>query len=152
MRRVQGRQLLAFVLGTGLATAGFTVGAAWAGHSATSNTITACAEKSDGGLYLFDRGKQKDGCKKGDETVTWGVTGPQGPQGATGPQGPAGQDGAPGAKGDPGPAGSFQNARSSNGLFTVTFGDRGITLKGPQGSVVVDRRGAHVLTISGATP
>lgn len=146
MRRVQGRQLLAFVLGTGLATAGFTVGAAWAGHSATSNTITACATKGDGGLYLFDRGKQKDGCKKGDETVTWGITGPQGPQGETGPQGPAGP------KGDQGPAGTFQNAKSPNGLFTVSFGDRGITLKGPLARVVVDSRGAHVITISGATP
>ena len=149
MRRVPGRQLLAFVLGTGLATAGFTVGPAWAGHSATSNTITACEARSDGGLYLFDRGKQKDGCRRGDATVTWGITGPQGPQGETGPQGPAGPAGA---KGDQGPAGSFGNARSSNGLFTVSFGDRGITLKGPQGRVVVDRGGVHVITISGATP
>ena len=149
MRRLPGRQLLAFVLGSGLATAGFTVGAAWAGHSATSNTITACANKADGNLYLFDRGKQKDGCKRGDETVTWGITGPQGPQGATGPQGPIGPAGQ---KGDPGPAGSFQNAHSPNGLFTVSFGDRGITLKGPLGKVVVDRDGAHVITISGATP
>lgn len=149
MRGVHGRQALSFVLGAGLATTGFAVGAAWAAHGATSNTITACENRGDGSLYLFDRGRQKDGCRRNDATVTWGVTGPQGPQGATGPEGPPGSKGDPGAAGPPG---SINAARSSNGLFTVSFGDRGITLKGPQGSVVVDRGGAHVLTISGATP
>jgi hypothetical protein len=96
---------------------------------------------------LFDRGKQKDGCRKGDQTVTWNVVGPTGPQGPTGATGPQGPQGAKGDKGDPG---TFSNAVSPNGLYTVVFGDRGVTLKGPAGSLVVDRQGARIVTISGA--
>jgi len=147
MRRLLRRQVLAYVLGLATALAGFAVGAAWAGRSADTNTITACASKNDGSLYLFTHGKKRDGCDKGDSTVTWGITVPQGPIGPTGPQGPQGAAGAKGDKGDPG---TFSNAVSPNGLYTVSFGDRGITLKGPAGSVTVSRQGAHILTISGA--
>jgi collagen triple helix repeat protein len=147
MRRLLRRQVLAYVLGLATALAGFAVGAAWAGHTADSNTITACADKNDGSLYLFTHGKKRDGCDKGDSTVTWGITGPQGPIGPTGPQGPQGEKGD---KGDTGAPGTFSKSVSPNGLYTVSAGDRGITLKGPAGSVVVDRQGAHVFTISGA--
>jgi hypothetical protein len=42
---------------------------------------------------------------------------------------------------------------SPNGLFTVTLSNLGITLKGPQGSFVVDLRGARMNTVgSAATP
>src|SRR6478609_7722067 len=97
MRRLIRRQVLAYVLGLATALAGFTVGAAWAGHAADSNTITACSSKNDGSLYLFTHGTKRDGCDKGDETVTWGITGPQGIQGVKGDKG---DTGAPGAKGD----------------------------------------------------
>jgi hypothetical protein len=144
MKRLPGRHALAYALGLGTAVAGFTVGAAWAGHTADSNTITACADKTNGSLYLFDRGtKKRDGCDKGDSTVTWGVVGPQGPQGPKGDQG---------AQGERGPAGTFSRAVSPNGLYTVTFGRQGFTVKGPAGSLVVDRGGAHVVTVGGATP
>ena len=151
MRRLLRRQVLAYVLGLATALAGFAVGAAWAGHTADSNMITACASRHDGSLYLFTHGKKRDGCDKGDSTVTWGITGPQGPAGPTGPQGPQGPAGANGAKGDKGDPGTFSNAVSPNGLYTVNFGDRGITLKGPAGSVTVGRRGVNVNNV-GSTP
>jgi hypothetical protein len=141
MRRLLRRQVLAYVLGLATALAGFAVGAAWAGHTADTNTITACSSKNDGSLYLFTHGKKRDGCNKGDATVTWGITGPEGPIGPTGPQGPQGESGAKGEKGDPG---TFSQSKSPNGLYTVSMNDRGITLKGPAGSVVVNRQGAHV--------
>ena len=149
MRRLLRRQVLAYVLGLATALAGFAVGAAWAGHTADPNTITACASRHDGSLYLFTHGKKRDGCDRGDATVTWGITGPQGPVGATGPQGPQGAPGAKGDKGDKGDAGTFTLAKSPNGLYTVSMNDRGITLKGPAGSLVVNRNGAQVLTIAG---
>jgi hypothetical protein len=103
---------LAYVLGLATALAGFAVGAAWAGHAADTNAITACADKNDGALYLFAHGKKKDGCDKGDAVVTWGITGPQGPQGIQGVKGDKGDPGTPGAKGDKGDPGAFSSTRS----------------------------------------
>jgi hypothetical protein len=143
MKRLLRRQVLAYVLGLVTASAGFAVGAAWAGHAADANAITACADKGNGSLYLLDRGKKKDGCEKGDTTVTWAITGPQGPQGLQG------VPGTPGAKGDPGAAGSIARAVSKNGIYTVSFGNQGFTVKGPQGKLIVDSQGAHVITIAG---
>jgi hypothetical protein len=147
MRRLLRRQSLAYVLGLATALAGGAVGGAWAAHSAGSNAIVACADKNDGSLYLLSMAK-KGVCDKGDSTVEWSITGPQGPKGDkgdkgdrgdTGPQGPAGHDG------------SITRAVSPNGLYTVTFGDRGFTVKGPDGGVVVNRQGAHVITIAGGS-
>ena len=143
MRRLLRRQALAYVLGLATALAGFAVGAAWAGHSADSNTITACELHGNGGLYLVDRGSQPNGCRDGDQTVTWSITGPQGPQGIQGPKGD---------RGPQGPAGSFNGAVSANGLYRVSFGNRGVTISGPLGRLIVDSRGVHMNTIGGATP
>ena len=67
-----------------------------------------------------------------------GETGPQGPKGDTGPQGAKGDTGATG------PAGTFENASSPNGVFTVSLTDAGIVLHGPMGDVTVDYDGAQV--------
>ena len=147
MRRLLRRQVLGYTLGLLTALAGFVVGTAWAGHSATdNNTITACASHGDGSLYLFDRGKHLDGCRRRDTTVLWNITGPQGIQGIPG------TPGAKGDKGDQGPAGadgSVRKAVSPNGVFTLTLSDAGILLKGPNGSVHVDFSGARILTAGG---
>jgi hypothetical protein len=99
MRRLSWRQALAYALGLMTATAGFAVGAAWAGHSASDNSVNACVQKGNGTLYLQTA---SGACKPGDRTVTWSITGPQGLQGATGATGPAG---------------SFTSAHSPNRLY-----------------------------------
>ena len=147
MRRLLRRQVLGYALGLLTAVAGFAVGTAWAGHSATdNNTITACASHEDGSLYLMTRGRKHDGCGRRDLTVLWNITGPQGIQGIQG------TPGAKGDKGDQGPAGadgSVRKAVSPNGVFTLTLSDAGILLKGPNGSVHVDFSGARMLTAGG---
>ena len=144
MKRLLRRQVLGYALGLLTAVAGFAVGAAWAGHSATdNNTITACASHEDGVLYLLDRGQKKPGCHRRDATVTWSITGPQGIQGLPGDKGDKGD------KGVPGNPGSLSNAVSPNGVFTVTLSNAGILLKGPNGDVHVDFLGARMNTIGG---
>jgi hypothetical protein len=149
MKRLLRRQVLGFTLGLLTAAAGFAAATALAGHTDTGGTITACAGKDTGNLYL-PADRKKNACRRGDETVTWGITGPQGPQGIQGIQGPKGDQGPQGAQG---PAGSFTRAVSPNGLFTATLSDLGIMLKGPQGTFTVDLRGARMNTVgSAATP
>lgn len=144
MKRLPGRQLTAYGLGVVTAVAGFAVGTAWAGHSADSGTISACVQHGNGSLYLKDAG----GCKKNDTPISWSITGPQGPKGDKGAQG---DTGATGPQGPAGAAGTFSNAKSPNGIFSVTLGNSGIVLRGPNGKVVVDFGGAHVVTIAGAS-
>ena len=65
----------------------------------------------------------------------------------------AGQGRGAGATGAAGPAGSLNNARSPNGLYTVTLSNQGILLKGPRGTVTISGAGAQMNTIGGvATP
>ena len=152
MRRLTWRQAMAYALGLLTATAGFAVGAAWAGHAATGGSVQACVRHESGTLYLQNT-RSKRACERGDQAITWAVTGPQGP---TGPAGTNGKDGAPGATGlagAQGPAGSLNDARSPNGLYTVTLSNQGILLKGPRGSVTINGYGAQMNTIGGvATP
>jgi hypothetical protein len=82
-------------------------------------------------------------CKKHDTPVEWSITGP------VGPKGDKGDKGDPGATGPPGPAGTFTNAKSPNGIFSVSLSNSGIVLKGPNGRVVVDFGGAHTFTVTG---
>ncbi len=49
-------------------------------------TITACANKRTGALFLHTRGR----CKRGFKKITWNQQGRQGAQGRPGAQGPAG--------------------------------------------------------------
>ena len=69
--------------------------------SSSSKSISACARKHGGGLYV---GK----CAKRDKKLNWSVIGPTGPAGAighTGPGGPRRPRGPPGATGATGPQG-----------------------------------------------
>ena len=51
-----------------------------------SKTITVCANKKTGLLYLHSHGR----CNRKQTRISWNQQGPQGPEGAQGPQGPAG--------------------------------------------------------------
>ena len=81
-----------------------------------------------------------------------GAKGDKGDTGGTGPQGQPGSDGAPGAPGAPGatgpqgPPGSSTSANltSPNGLYKITVTDSGILLKGPGGTVKIDRGAVSV--------
>ena len=78
-----------------------------------------------------------------------GAAGASGPAGATGAQGPAGPAGPQGPSGPQGPAGSgssFDGSfTSSNGLYSLSVTNIGITLKGPGGRVVIDRAQVRVI-------
>jgi Lamin Tail Domain/Collagen triple helix repeat (20 copies) len=86
------------------------------GHPSTE-TITACAARSNGVMRLVSSGVS---CRSNERRLAWNVrgpkgsTGPAGPAGAAGAQGPAGErgpqgetgpQGAAGVAGPPGPAG-----------------------------------------------
>jgi hypothetical protein len=79
-------------------------GGGYALAASSNKTITVCADKKTGLLYLKTRGR----CKRSQNRVSWNQQGPQGPQGlqgsqgATGLQGPTGPPGVPGAQGPPG--------------------------------------------------
>ncbi len=125
---------------------------------AVTNVIFACAKSNDEGqLRLVSSLSQ---CKKNEAGIQWNVVGPQGPQGlqgAPGPQGATGATGATGAQGaqgDPGPqgpqgaqgpqgpagtSGGTSTLTSPNGVFKVEITDHGIFLRGPSGTVYVDR-------------
>jgi len=76
-----------------------------------------------------------------------GATGPQGPKGDTGTQGPQGDTGPQGPKGDPGPQGAQGPAGapgaaslvSPNGEFRIDITNHGIYLRGPSGTVYLNR-------------
>ena len=151
MRRPSWRQAMAYALGLLTATAGFAVGAAWAGHAASGGSVQACVSRARGTLYLQSVRNKRQPCEKGDQTIVWAVTGPQGPAGQAGAPGTNGAPGAPGAAGAQGPAGSLQNARSENGLYTITLSNQGILLKGPRATLTISGAGAQMNTV-GATP
>jgi hypothetical protein len=66
---------------------------AYAVATRSPGTIVACVAHKGGGLYVARR------CVRGDRSLTWGVTGPQGTPGADGAAGPAGPKGDGGAPG-----------------------------------------------------
>jgi hypothetical protein len=78
---------------------------------------------------------------KGD-TGAQGATGAAGATGATGATGPQGPAGPQGPQGDPGASGGTASLTSPNGAFQVDVTDHGIFLRGPGGTVYVDRFGA----------
>ena len=95
MRRLSWRQALAYALGLMTATAGFAVGAAWAGHAATGGSVQACVNRLLGSLYLQNTISGKQPCLRGDATIEWAVTGPQGDPGPAGVDGARDQPGRP---------------------------------------------------------
>jgi hypothetical protein len=86
-----------------------------------------------GGVSISVRGVASYACNG-----AVGATGPTGAQGTQGPTGPSGSQG---------PAGTFSDAASPNGVFSVSLTNSGIVLHGPQGDVVVDYEGAKVETV-----
>lgn len=71
---------------------------AWAYSQAEGETVSVCVNKS-GLMYMFGEGFLAKKCAKGDQLITWNITGPQGPKGDTGEQG---EMGPVGPKGDDG--------------------------------------------------
>ena len=149
MRFGDRRLLLGFLLGAAASSlAG--AGAALAEHGGgkggnagvpvpASGPLRACIKHGNGTLYVIGAAR----CKHGDAEIALNV---------------AGVPGAPGAKGDPGPPGprAARTARakragredgasgaaalvSPNKKFRIQIGDNGIYLRGPGGTVFVDR-------------
>jgi hypothetical protein len=82
-----------------LSAALLAVAAAGGGYAAarsSTSVITACVHHRGGGLYLARK------CARHDARLTWGVSGPVGPQGPSGAQGLPGPAGSPGTQGPPG--------------------------------------------------
>ena len=93
-------------------------GGGYALAASSNKTITVCADKKTGLLYLKTRGR----CKRTQTRVSWNQQGPQGlqglqgSQGATGPQGPTGPQGASGAQG-PAAAKVWADVNSDGSVF-----------------------------------
>ncbi len=96
-QQLKNRPITYFV--SGIVFAGALIGTTSWLQADNANVISACANKKTGVLRYITKGA----CNKKTETaVSWGVTGPTGPQGLTGPTGPQGLKGDTGAKGDTG--------------------------------------------------
>lgn len=67
-----------------------------------NNTISGCYSTKSGALRVIDTAAH--GCAKGETSISWNQTGPQGPAGEAGPHGDKGDAGSVGA---PGPAGAM---------------------------------------------
>src|SRR5207245_494732 len=62
-------------------------------------------------------------------------------------------NGANGKDGQNGKDGTLTGSvRSPNGLFTFSVTNKGILIKGPRGSVTIDRAGVRTNTLGGSTP
>ena len=88
-----------------------------------------------------DRGDTGATGPKGD-TGGQGPVGPKGDTGSAGPQGETGPAGPAGPQGPPGEAGGNASLTSPNGLFSIEVSNHGVFIRGPGGTVFVDRYGA----------
>ena len=75
---------------------------------------------------------------------TPGANGADGARGPEGPQGPQGLQGSDGPQGPPGTSGGTSTLASPNGVFKVEITDHGVYLRGPSGTVYVNRFKADV--------
>jgi len=102
-------------------------------------------EKGDTGAPGATGGPGPKG-DKGDtgDTGPPGTPGTNGAPGAPGATGATGATGPPGPQGPPGPSGGNANLTSPNGLYKITVTDTGILLKGPGGTVKIDRGAVSV--------
>jgi hypothetical protein len=80
----------------------------------------------------------------GTTDVCNGARGAQGPQGEQGAQGPQGPQGVQGPQGPAGASGGAATLTSPNGVFSVQITDHGVYLRGPSGTVYVNRFKADV--------
>ena len=138
MRRRGSVPAAAFAAGAIAVGAVFLVQAGWAARSwqAFGDRIDACVKKQNGQVRILDAGQA---CLPSEEPVSWSV---QGPKGDTGPAGPKGDKGDTGAQGAPGEPGGGASLTSPNGLFHIEITNDGVFIRGPGGTVYVDRRGA----------
>ena len=142
MRLGNRRLVLGFLLGaTASSLAG--AGAALAEHGGgnggggsvpvpVNGALRACIKHGNGTLYVIGARAR---CKRGDLEISLNVAGVPGLKGDPGPAGP------PGPRGAIGPAGPSGDASltSPNKKFRIEIGDNGIYLRGPGGTVYVDR-------------
>ena len=145
MRLPDRRSVLVFAAGAAVAAALASTTGALAnkpGHEppppppVTGATIQACIGHGSGQLYIPHRGHHEGGCRHHDTPIVWNVAGPAGPPGADGQPGPPGADGQ---HGPPGPPGAAASLRSPNGLFSVEITNNGVFVRGPGGTIFVDR-------------
>src|SRR5580693_5412337 len=94
--------LPASVAGLAVLAAGGAALASTAGAAAAAAQIRACYLPGSNPSVLKVLHKAGSACPKGDQTLSWNTTGPQGKQG---PAGPAGAAGATGKTGPQGPQG-----------------------------------------------
>ena len=133
-------------------------GVAYASIPGSDGVINGCYKPSTGALRVVD--SATPACSKGEQSIRWNQTGPQGltgatgpagpagspgavgPQGAagstgatgpTGPQGPQGPQGAPGAKGDPGPAVASIRSVQANGEVSCDANENLVSVFCPSG-------------------
>ena len=129
MRRRGSVPAAAFAAGAIAVGAVFLVQAGWAARSWQSfgDRIDACVKKQNGQVRVLDAGQA---CLPSEEAVSWSVQGPKGDKGETG------------AQGLPGEPGGGASLTSPNGLFHIEITNDGVFIRGPGGTVYVDRRGA----------
>ena len=89
--------------------------------SSSSTVIRACANKRTGALRLANK------CRKGERSVTWSQTGPQGERGLAGANGVNGAPGTTGAKGQQGKEGP-QGPGATSFFTTLPQGNSNATL------------------------
>ena len=96
---------------------------------AGSPMIRACANKKTGALRLLStRGK----CSKGERSVAWNQTGPQGAPGKNGTNGTNGSNGTNGANGMNGSAMAYAHVLSNGALDTAN--SKNVTATGKPGT------------------
>jgi hypothetical protein len=151
MRFGDRRLMLGFLLGaaaSSLAGAGAALAEHGGGKGGDGNVpvpangpLRACIKHGNGTLYVIGARAR---CKHGDAEIALnvaGVPGAPGAKGDPGPPGPPGPPGAPGQNGQDGQDGASGAAAlvSPNKKFRIEIGDNGIYLRGPGGTVYVDR-------------
>ncbi len=149
MRFGDRRLVVGFLLGataSSLAGAGAALAEHGGGKSDSGSSLPvpvdgvlkACIKHGNGTLYVIGATTR---CKHGDVAITLNVAGTPGPKGDPGPAGQTGATGAAGAAGPQGPPGPDGAASliSPNKKFRIQVGDNGIYLRGPGGTVFVDR-------------
>ena len=99
MRKLFKRKLSFVCLA--IAVAAVAAGVSWADSG--SGTINACVNDTNGDTRIVASAPAD--CRQHETAVTWGITGPAGPQGPTGPTGPQGPTGATGPQGGTGATG-----------------------------------------------
>jgi hypothetical protein len=106
-------------------------GGAYALAGASPATITACAHRDGGALYLARS------CRRGDLKLRWSAAGPSGAPGAGGAAGGAGAGGGPGGNGPTGLAGGWPATLPSDSTLKGAYALEGAAAAGDRPGTVV---------------